>query len=166
MRPSGAPRANVVLVVEGRRPGGAVCGGGLRPRHRSLPQHATWTGVHPARRPSRRVSAGGAAAKAMALESAVSLAEGDSDPMLLAWLAHAKAVTGHRRDAAALITRARALERERYVPPYHLAMAYLAVKEIDTAFELLDQAWLDRDPAIAGVNVEPRFEPLRGGSAL
>jgi tetratricopeptide (TPR) repeat protein len=117
--------------------------------------------------PARRVLAAaylqaGRQAEALAeLESAVSLADGDSDPMLLAWLAHAKAVTGNRRDAAALIRRARALERERYVPPYHLAMAYLALDDIDTVFELLDQAWLDRDPAFAGVNVEPRFEPLR-----
>jgi TolB-like protein/Tfp pilus assembly protein PilF len=120
--------------------------------------------------PARRVLAAaylqaGRHAEAIAeLESAVSLAEGDSDPMLLAWLAHAKAITGDRRDAVALIARARGLERERYVPPYHLAMAYLAVEDIDTAFELLDQAWLDRDPAVAGVNVEPRFEPLRADS--
>ena len=117
--------------------------------------------------PARRVLAAaylqaGRPAEALAeLESAVSLADGDSDPTLLAWLAHAKAVTGHVRDAAALIARAWALERERYVPRYHLAMAYVALEDIDTAFELLDQAWLDRDPAVAGVNVEPRFEPLR-----
>ena len=95
------------------------------------------------------------------LESAVSLTDGDSDPVLLAWLAHAKAATGNRRDAAAFIAKARALERERYVPPYHLAMAYGALENLDAAFELLDQAWLDRDPALAGVHVEPRFEPLR-----
>ena len=118
--------------------------------------------------PARRVLAAaylqaGRHAEAMAeLESAVSLAEGDSDPTLLAWLAHAKAVTGDRQNAAALIARVRGLERERYVPPYHLAMAYLALEDLDTAFELLDQAWLDRDPAVAGVNVEPRFGPLRG----
>jgi Flp pilus assembly protein TadD len=120
--------------------------------------------------PARRVLAAaylqaGRHAEALAeLESAVSLADGDSDPMLLSWLAHAKAVTGQVRDAAVLIARARALERERYVPRYHLAMAYLALEDIDTVFELLDQAWLDRDPAVAGVNVEPRFEPLRADS--
>ena len=96
------------------------------------------------------------------LESAVSLSDGDSDPTLLASLAHAKAVTGNRREAVALIARARALERERYVPPYHLAMAYVGLDSIDAAFEMLDQAWLDRDPAVAGVRVEPRFGPLRG----
>ena len=77
------------------------------------------------------------------LESAVSLAEGDSDPMLLAWLAHAKAVTGSRREATDLISHVQALERERYVSPYHLAMAYVGLDSIDAAFELLDRAWLD-----------------------
>lgn len=95
------------------------------------------------------------------LESAVSLSEGDSDPTLLACLAHAKAVTGNPRDATALLSRARALERERYVPSYHLAMALLALGDVDQAFEALERAWLDRDPALAGVHVEPRFEPIR-----
>jgi TolB-like protein/tetratricopeptide (TPR) repeat protein len=118
--------------------------------------------------PARRVLAAaylqaGRHAEALSeLESAVSLGDGDSDPTLLASLAHAKAVTGNRRDAVALISRARALEGERYVPPYHLAMAYVGVESIDAAFEMLDQAWLDRDPAVAGVHVEPRFEPIRG----
>jgi TolB-like protein/DNA-binding winged helix-turn-helix (wHTH) protein/tetratricopeptide (TPR) repeat protein len=124
--------------------------------------------MDPAFMPARRVLAAaylqaGRQAEALSeLESAVSLSEGDSDPMLLLWLAHAKAATGNRRDAAALITRARALERERYVPPYHLAMAFVGLDDVETAFELLDQAWLDRDPAVAGVHVEPRFEPIRG----
>jgi tetratricopeptide (TPR) repeat protein len=118
--------------------------------------------------PARRVLAAaylqaGRHAEALSeLESAVSLDEGDSDPMLLAWLAHARAVTGNRRDAVALISRARALDRERYVPPYHVAMAYVGIDSIDAAFEMLDQAWLDRDPAVAGVHVEPRFAPIRG----
>jgi TolB-like protein/Tfp pilus assembly protein PilF len=96
------------------------------------------------------------------LESAVSLSDGDSDPMLLAWLAHVKAVTGNRRDAMTLVSRARALGCERYVPSYHLAMALVGLGHVDEAFEALDQAWLDRDPALAAIHVEPRFEPLRG----
>ncbi len=118
--------------------------------------------------PARRVLAAaylqsGRQAEALSeLESAVSLAEGDPDPLLLAWLAHAKAVTGNHREAAAIIARTRALEQERYVPPYHLALAYVGLGRVDEAFEMLDQAWLDRDPAVASVNVEPRFEPLRG----
>jgi len=84
-----------------------------------------------------------------------------SHPVLLSWLAHVKAVLGCRSQAQALITRARSLERIRYVPPFHLALAYTGLADVDEAFAALDQAWLDRDPALATLDAEPRFEPLR-----
>src|SRR5688572_14439852 len=93
------------------------------------------------------------------LQSAATLTDGD--PALLACLAHVKGVSGARGAALSLISRARRLERERYVSPYHLAMAYVSVEQGDAAFAALDQAWLDRDPALAFVAVEPRLEPLR-----
>jgi TolB-like protein/Tfp pilus assembly protein PilF len=117
--------------------------------------------------PARRVLAAaylqaGRQTEALAeLESAASLSDDDPDPVLLAWLAHAKAVAGNRREAVALLSRLRGLERERYVPSYHLAMACVGLNSVDAAFEMLDRAWLDRDPALAAVGVEPRFEPLR-----
>ncbi len=88
-------------------------------------------------------------------------ARGDVDPVVLAWLAHAKAVTGARGEAVALIAQARALESERYVPAYHLALAYTGLGSLDAAFDALDQACLDRDPVLLQVGAEPRFEPLR-----
>jgi len=84
-----------------------------------------------------------------------------SHPVLLLWLAHAKAVVGCRAQAQALIARARGLERTRYVPPFHLALAHAGLEEFDEAFAALDQAWFDRDPALATLDAEPRFEPLR-----
>ena len=81
--------------------------------------------------------------------------------MLLSWLAHVKAVMGCRPQAQALIARARSFERMRYVPPFHLALAYTGLGDVDEAFEALDQAWLDRDPALATLDAEPRFEPLK-----
>ena len=83
------------------------------------------------------------------------------DPVLLAWLAHAKAITGEPAEADALLARLRAIARERYVSPYHLAMVSAGRGDADAAFASLDQAWLDRDPALANVAVEPRFRPLR-----
>jgi TolB-like protein/Flp pilus assembly protein TadD len=94
------------------------------------------------------------------LERALTFAE--SHPVLLAWLAHVKAVMGCRSQAEALIARARALEGTRYVPPFHLALAYTGLGDLDEAFAALDRAWLDRDPALATLDAEPRFEPLRG----
>ena len=96
------------------------------------------------------------------LESAAALAEGD--PVLLAWLAHAKGVTGHAGEARSLIARARALQSERYVSSYHLALAYAGVEDLDAAFDALELAWLDRDPDLAGVAVDPRFDAVRGDS--
>jgi tetratricopeptide (TPR) repeat protein len=87
-----------------------------------------------------------------------------SHPVLLAWLAHVKAVLGCRSQAEALIARARSFERTRYVPPFHLALAYTGLGDFDDAFAALDQAWLDRDPALATLDAEPRFEPLRNDS--
>jgi tetratricopeptide (TPR) repeat protein len=94
------------------------------------------------------------------LELALTFA--DSHPVLLAWLAHVKAVMGCRAQALTLIARARALESRRYVPPFHLALAYAGLGVLDEAFAALDQAWVDRDPALATLDAEPRFEPLRG----
>ena len=82
-------------------------------------------------------------------------------PVLLSWLAHVKGVLGCRSQAEALIARARSFERTRYVPPFHLALAYTGLCEIDEAFDALEQAWVDRDPALATLDAEPRFEPLR-----
>jgi TolB-like protein/Flp pilus assembly protein TadD len=90
------------------------------------------------------------------------LACDETHPVLLAWLAHAKAVTGQRAQALSLIARARATEGSRYVSAFHLAIAYTGVGSIDEAFAALDQAWLDRDPALPEICADPRFEPLRG----
>jgi hypothetical protein len=48
-----------------------------------------------------------------------------------------------------------------YVPGYHRALACAGLGDIDGAFVALEQACLDRDPVLAHVAVEPRFEPLR-----
>ena len=93
------------------------------------------------------------------LESA--LATSADHPVMLAWLAHAKAVTGSRNDAVHLIKRLRGLAATRHVSSYHLALALAGLGELDEAFEALEQATVDADPALLNLNVEPRFESLR-----
>jgi len=85
-----------------------------------------------------------------------------TDPIRLAWLAHLCAVSGARAEAKELIALALAQHTRRYVSSFHLAIAYAGLEEHDCAFAALDQAWLDRDPALATVTVEPRFDALRG----
>ncbi|HEY6360020.1 MAG TPA: winged helix-turn-helix domain-containing protein [Vicinamibacterales bacterium] len=87
---------------------------------------------------------------------------GGVDPVAMAWLTHARAVLGHRAEAAGLLTKLERLARQRYVPPYHLAIAHAGLGDIDMAFDALARAAEDRDPLILNVAVDPRFAPLRG----
>ena len=92
-----------------------------------------------------------------ALETALALSP--QDPVLLAWLAHARAVTGCRDIALALLNRLRSCER--YLPSYHLALAHVGLGDLDAAFAALEQATVDADPSLLTLRAEPRFEPLR-----
>ena len=81
-------------------------------------------------------------------------------PVLLACLAHARAITGRTHEAEAIVTRM--LQQEGYRQHYALAVAYIGLGRIDEAFEALDVACLDRDPLLSHIAVEPRFDHLRG----
>ncbi len=83
------------------------------------------------------------------------------DPISLAWLAHLHAVAGARTDARESIAHALSLQSRRYVSPFNLAIAYAGLEDYDCAFAALEQAWTDRDPALATVTVEPRLDSLR-----
>jgi TolB-like protein len=83
-------------------------------------------------------------------------------PVLLAWLAHARAITGRTHDAQDIV--ARMLTQGGYRQQYALAIAYVGLGNIDEAFEALDVACLDRDPLLSHIAVEPRFDHLRSDS--
>ena len=93
----------------------------------------------------------------VALETA--LAFSPSDPVLLAWLAHARAVTGCRDVALALVNKLQVCER--HLPSYHLALAHVGLGDRDAAFAALEQATVEADPSLLTLRAEPRFEPLR-----
>ena len=81
-------------------------------------------------------------------------------PVLLGWLAHARAITGRTCDAEAIL--ARMLTQDGYRQHYALAIAYIGLGRIDDAFEALDVACLDRDPLLTHLAVEPCFDQIRG----
>jgi TolB-like protein/Tfp pilus assembly protein PilF len=93
------------------------------------------------------------------LESA--LARSGQDSTLIAALAHAKAVTGDRRAAVDLVERLTRDARSRHVPSYHLALAYVGLGETDAALASLEQAIVERDPAVINLAADPRLEPVR-----
>jgi len=88
-------------------------------------------------------------------------AQGINAPVVTAWLAHAVAVCGNRARALHWLERLERLGRERYVSPYHRALAYVGLGATDEALAALEQAAVHRDPALAYIVVEPRFAPVR-----
>ena len=102
----------------------------------------------------------GRAAEGIAeLEAAAATAP--ADPVLLAWLAHAKAVRGECGVATTILEALDRLRPQRFVPAYHLALAHVGLWQIDQAFALLDQACEERDPALINLAGDPRFDPIR-----
>ena len=93
------------------------------------------------------------------LEAAAAIAP--TDPVLLAWLAHAKATCGECSVARTIIAALDGLRQERFVPAYHLSLAHVGLGEADEAFRQLDLACEERDPALINLNRDPRFDPIR-----
>ena len=83
------------------------------------------------------------------------------DPVFIASLVYARATTGDRAGAVDLLSELGRLERTRYLPRYHLALAHVGLGDADAAFGALEQAVVDCDPALANLAVEPRFESIR-----
>jgi tetratricopeptide (TPR) repeat protein len=88
-------------------------------------------------------------------------AEARQDPILAASLAHARAVTGDRAGARALLDEIRRLDCTRYLPPYQLALVHAGLGDPDRAFASLEQATVDADPALGYLKVDPRLASLR-----
>ncbi len=102
----------------------------------------------------------GECARARATLETTATADSD-DPIRLAWLAHLAGAGGARTEARELIAQAKSVQPRRYVSPFHLAIAYAGLEDHDCAFAALEQAWRERDPALATVTVEPRLDSLR-----
>jgi TolB-like protein/tetratricopeptide (TPR) repeat protein len=89
------------------------------------------------------------------------LAQSRDNPLLIACLAHALGTTGDRASAADLVAEVLRPRDGRHLSTYHLALAHIGAGDHDAAFGALSQACSERDPLIANMGVDPRFEPLR-----
>ena len=78
-----------------------------------------------------------------------------------AHLAYAYAVTGHRADGQRLIETLVASDGGRYVPPFHIALAYAGLGDKDAAFRWLERAYNEHASFMDAVNVTPGFDVLR-----
>jgi TolB-like protein/predicted Ser/Thr protein kinase len=99
-----------------------------------------------------------------AWQEAIRLLEGLSTAE--AMLAYSQARAGQITAATELFDKLKAETSTRYVTPYYLAAACLALERTDEAFEWLDRCHAERNNFLAFVNVDPLFDELRGDVRL
>jgi len=85
----------------------------------------------------------------------------DRIPILLAMLAHAHAIAGHRAEAEATLTSLRYEALTRYISPYDIAVIYAGLGEIDAAQSELAKAREDRSAWMVFYDVDPRLDGVR-----
>jgi eukaryotic-like serine/threonine-protein kinase len=74
---------------------------------------------------------------------------------------YALAKLGKPGEARDVLDRLLKLSKERFVPPYHIAFIYNGLGDRDQAFEWLERGFEQRDPKMAFLKVEPRWNNLR-----
>ena len=77
-------------------------------------------------------------------------------------LAIVYAAVGQKAQAQKILEEFEEKARREYVPPYALAMAHMAVGNLDGTFAWLDKMYEERSPWLIWMNVQPRHDRLRG----
>jgi len=68
---------------------------------------------------------------------------------------------GRRRDAEAVLTTLEAIARERYLPPYALALVHAGLGQRDPAFQWLERAYAARDVHLTWLPQDAKWDPFR-----
>jgi hypothetical protein len=71
------------------------------------------------------------------------------------------ALAGRRKAAEKELTKLGTLAKQSYVPAVYSAFIYVALDDLDRAFEALHQACGERSSYLIFLNVQPSFEKLR-----
>jgi hypothetical protein len=95
-----------------------------------------------------------------AYERGIELESGDL--YLKADLAIAYGAAGKNAQAQMILEEFEEKARREYVSPYALAMAHMAVGDLDGTFAWLDKMYEERTPWLIWMNEHPRYDRLRG----
>jgi TolB-like protein/Flp pilus assembly protein TadD len=71
------------------------------------------------------------------------------------------ASVGRRSEAREVLSTLEAISRERYVPPYAIALVHAGLGEADSAFQWLERAYEARDVHLIELPVSARWDPFR-----
>ena len=95
-----------------------------------------------------------------ALRNAERLSERNSKSLSLR--GYLLATSGRANEAREVLKTLEAVSRERYVPPYALALVHAGLGERDAVFDWLDRAYSARDVHLIFLTVDPKWDPYRG----
>ena len=82
-------------------------------------------------------------------------------PVFLSALGYVLAASGKHSEARQMLNELRRLSRERYVFPNFYSNIYIGLNEKEQAIVWMQRTYEDRCSAIAGLKVEPMYDPLR-----
>jgi TolB-like protein/Flp pilus assembly protein TadD len=99
-----------------------------------------------------------------ALKDAETFASGNSK--MIALQGFILATSGRRDQAAAVVRTLEATGRERYVPPYALALVYAGLQQRERALEWLEHAYQVRDVHLIWLPMDAKWDPFRTESAF
>jgi TolB-like protein/DNA-binding winged helix-turn-helix (wHTH) protein/Tfp pilus assembly protein PilF len=85
----------------------------------------------------------------------------DGGSLVAAQLGHAFAVSGRRGEAVRTLKELKESSKQKYVPPFDIALIYIGLGEKDHAFEWLHKSDAERSRDMAFLEVDPVFDPLR-----
>jgi TolB-like protein/Tfp pilus assembly protein PilF len=99
---------------------------------------------------------------AEAVEELVALKEREKDwPIAVMEVGYAYAASGQREELTKILKELKGLSERQYVSPFNMAAIFVADGRRDVAFDWLDKAVEQRDPYLALLKVDPRFDGLR-----
>ncbi len=95
-----------------------------------------------------------------AYQRAFELGSGNTEA--IAFRGHILAQLGERAKAEEAIRILTELSKQRYVPPYNIAMVHAGLGEVDAALGWLEKAYATRDVRLTFLAVEPKWDAMRG----
>jgi TolB-like protein/DNA-binding winged helix-turn-helix (wHTH) protein/Flp pilus assembly protein TadD len=94
-----------------------------------------------------------------AFMNAARFSSGNSKTM--SFRGHLLAKRGRVHEAREVLRTLKAMSRERYVPPYAMALVHAGLGEREAAFAALDRAYEARDVHLIFLPVDPKWDPYR-----
>lgn len=92
--------------------------------------------------------------------SALERSDKNNEP--LSMIGHLHGLRGQRAEAEKVASQLIAISKERYVPPTKIALIYAGMGDHAKAIEWLGKGCADRDVGMTFLNVNPRWDRLRG----